>query len=359
MARPLVLCVAVALLMAGCFHRDSGDSGNETGAGPANPGNGDAGPDGGPTPGPGDGANESDGASGLGLSVSWEAFADVPTPRTEVAAAELDGRAWVIGGLLESGTATGAVEVYDPESDSWSEARSLPVPVHHAAAVAAGGRLFVLGGYVGLSTPTDLAFEYEPDLDLWTPVARMPQARGAHAAAVVGDRIVVAGGVGTSGLLPATALYDLAADSWTAGADIPTRRDHLAAVPFGGLVLFIAGRPLDPARNFAVVEAYDPGNDSWSAWPGLREPRGGIAAAVLDGRVFVFGGEEPGATIAPVEVYAPEDGRWHNLTELPHPRHGLGAVAFAERGAIHVLAGGEGPAAFASGWNEALRVNEL
>ena len=58
----------------------------------------------------------------------------------------------------------------------------------------------------------------------------------------------------------------------------------------------------------------------------MRKRRGGIAAATIDGRIVVAGGEEAAGTIGEVEAYEPEGRRWRYLPRLPTPRHGLGVV---------------------------------
>jgi hypothetical protein len=50
------------------------------------------------------------------------------------------------------------------------------------------------------------------------------------------------------------------------------------------------------SRNLASKEAYDPATNSWEQRAPMPTARSGIAAAVLEGRVFVFGGEAPAGT---------------------------------------------------------------
>ncbi|MGH7346251.1 MAG: kelch repeat-containing protein, partial [Candidatus Rokuibacteriota bacterium] len=80
---------------------------------------------------------------------TWVSLAPMPTPRQEVAVAELNGRVFVIGGFGPGSEAVATVEVYDPASDRWETRTPLPAPTHHAAAAVIDGRLFVVGGYSG------------------------------------------------------------------------------------------------------------------------------------------------------------------------------------------------------------------
>jgi N-acetylneuraminic acid mutarotase len=82
----------------------------------------------------------------------------------------------------------------------------------------------------------------------------------------------------------------------------------------------------------------------------LPTARSGIAVAVLDGRIFVFGGEAPMGTFDQVEGYDPATDRWTTWAPMPTPRHGLGAAAVGGR--IFVISGGPRPGGSYSAMNE-------
>ena len=71
----------------------------------------------------------------------WQRLPPLPAARSEVAAAALGGRVYVLGGLTPGGGATDRVEAYDPVASVWEERASMPRPLHHAAAAVADGRL--------------------------------------------------------------------------------------------------------------------------------------------------------------------------------------------------------------------------
>ena len=90
--------------------------------------------------------------------------------------------------------------------------------------------------------------------------------------------------------------------------------------------------------------------DRWEARAPLPTARSGIAAAVLDGRMFVFGCEAPGGTFHQVEAYDGRSNGWSSHARMPTARHGLGAAVVAGR--IYVISGGPTPGASASAANE-------
>jgi N-acetylneuraminic acid mutarotase len=163
--------------------------------------------------------------------------------------------------------------------------------------------------------------------------------RGASAAGVVSGKLVVVGGMGTDHvLLDSIAVYDPASNHWTNRAPIPTVRDHLTADVVGGVLYAIGGRPMEPDKNFDVVEAYDLVADRWTSRTPMPSRRGGLASAVLGGRIHTFGGETRSSVFGNHEAYDPATNRWTVETPMPTPRHGLAAVTVGDR--IYVIGGG-------------------
>jgi N-acetylneuraminic acid mutarotase len=283
----------------------------------------------------------------------WTQGPAMPSSRTEVAVAEVDGKIYVVGGF----GGERELEIYDPAAERWSRGASFPREVHHAAAVGLNGKLYVVGGYVHDWAPTNAVYEYDPADDRWRERAPMPTPRGALAAAAIDGRIHAVGGVGGAGRIGrrgntgAHEVYDPAADKWSTRAALPTPRDHLAVAAAGGRLYAIGGRiDGDYGRNLAANETYDPATDRWQPRAPLPTARSGIAASVLSGRIVVVGGEAPAGTFNQVEAYDPASDGWSAYARMPTARHGLGSVAVG--GKMYVISGGPTPGASASAANE-------
>ncbi|MBN2700986.1 MAG: hypothetical protein JXR29_06000 [Methylothermaceae bacterium] len=293
---------------------------------------------------------------------TWREVAPAPTPRTEVTAAVLDEKIYVIGGFspLRLGnllklSVTDAVEVYDPAEDRWEKTAPLPEPLHHAAAVSTAGRLFVFGGFAPSMTsvwnPVNTVFEYSPDEKRWIRRRSMPTPRGALAVALLDGKIFAIGGYDGEASLPVVEIYDPASDTWQSGPSLSQPRDHLAAASLDGQVYAIGGRVnLDYKLNLGVAEVYDPAIRRWREMASLPTPRSGIAAAVLEDMVVVVGGEGAQGTFKENEAYWPRENSWVALPPLPTSRHGLAAVAV--RGRLYALCGGTRPGGSYSQINE-------
>ena len=197
----------------------------------------------------------------------------------EVASAVLDGKLYVAGGFGNPrGQVLDAFTVYDPATDTWTELAKLPESRHHGALAALDGRLYLTGGGVESFAPRANTWRYDPATDHWTALESMPAPRRAHAAVAVGGLIYVIGGVVEgrhSSPQPGPTTQNRRAARNL--ADLPTYREHLAAVAVEDAIVAIGGRG---TQSVDAVERYDPATDVWTAMAPLPAARGGLAAVV-------------------------------------------------------------------------------
>jgi non-specific serine/threonine protein kinase len=283
---------------------------------------------------------------------AWTQVAEAPAALTEVAAAVLDDRIWVAGGLTAEGAGSADVFVYEPIEVSWSPGPDLPTPVHHSSLVSDGTSLWLVGGYAGngFDAPTAEVWRLEPSApDGWVAEEPLPESRGAGAAAWDGSRIVYAGGVGPDGV--SGAVFALEDGAWSQVARLATPREHLAATTDGdGSVFVLGGRVGGLDANIATADQVQ--GDTATEIGELPTRRGGVAAfwSPAVGACLV-GGESPGGTNAQVECID-VDGDVSVLPALGRPRHGLGAAVVNR--VAYVLLGGDQPGLFVSPTVEAL-----
>lgn len=296
----------------------------------------------------------------------WHAAAPMPTKRTEVAAATLDGKIYVVGGFEKPSMGnvmnfaiTPSVEMYDPAADRWTSKTPLPIGLHHVGIGVVDGRLYIVGGYSksGLSvwSPVATVYAFDPTTESWTERAPMPTARGALSVTEHDGKLYAIGGYDRKANSAAVEVYDPKRNAWTAAASLPTARDHLAAATIAGKIYAIGGRLNgDYSRNLAITERYDPAADRWTRVSDLPTARSGITAAVNDGRIYVCGGEGPEGTFRENEVYDSVRDSWHSMAPMPTARHGLGSAMVD--GHIYVIGGGPTPGGSFSDLNEVFTV---
>ncbi len=130
----------------------------------------------------------------------------------------------------------------------------------------------------------------------------------------------------------------LAQAGWREKGPMEKGRSHLAAAVIDGEIYVAGGTgvlgPLD------IFELYDPIADYWiplPALPGGREQFGMAAAA---GKVFVSGGyikDKSGSPNAELWIYRPEEGQWREGPDMPAAR--AGHVLVAMGGKLYVFGG--------------------
>lgn len=297
----------------------------------------------------------------------WETLAPASIKRTEVAAAAIGGKIYLVGGLREptwieallnplfhrsSWISTDVVEEYDTTLDRWRLRAPLPIPVHHTSVASAANRLYVVGGLIqSPSGPSARVFAYDPTTNSWSERTPMPTPRGALGLAEYNGKLFAVGGIDTNGNSAAVEMYDPVTDTWMPRAALPTPRDHLAVATSNQRIYAIGGRVGgDFTRNLTSVEAYDPIADHWERVADLPSPRSGIAAGIIDDTIYVVGGESSQTTFDLNYAYFPVTNHWERRAPLPTSRHGLGMVSVGGR--LYVLSGGPSPGLAYSSVNE-------
>ena len=267
----------------------------------------------------------------------WRSLPEAPTARLMMAWAVLNDKIWIIGGL-RNGVALQTVESYDPKIGAWQTGPPLPIPLHHAAAATYRGELVVLGGASdNIANGSNKVFALHGGN--WVELPSLRHARAAPAAAVVGNKLVVVGGQNAKQLVPQTEVFD--GSSWKDAANMPTPREHLAAVSDGTYVYTIGGRFLSSDNNSAALERFDPRSGTWNQLVGMPTPRGSYGATYIDGRIVAVGGEEPTMVLNVVEMYDTTDGKWSTLPPMPTARHA--EVVATVGNTIYVIGGANRP----------------
>jgi N-acetylneuraminic acid mutarotase len=263
----------------------------------------------------------------------------LPTPRSEIGAAVADGQLFVLGGGI--GDAQKLNEVLDLGSGQWRSGAPMPRGLNHHGVAALNGRVYVFGGSDENGRPTSTAQEYDPPTSSWRVLAEMPTPRSSPGVAALNGLLYVVGGIGARNT-PVVEIYDPATDTWTSGPALGVARDHFVLVESGGRLLAIGGRIGNLARNVDTVEILEPVAASWTYGAPMPGPRSGFAGGVVNGVVYVFGGEDPTQTYGDVFAYDVASDSWsEGLAPMPTPRHGLAAVEVGGR--IHAIGGGTSP----------------
>ena len=270
-------------------------------------------------------------------AAEWRVLPDAPVERLMMAWAVVGDEIWIAGGLREGETLT-TVQSYNTKTNAWQERPPLPEPLHHATATAYRGDMVVIGGATdNLADASNKVFAFRNGA--WEELPPLNHARAAAAAAAVGDKLVVVGGQNDKQLVKPTEVFD--GNSWSEAADMPTSREHLAAVSDGIYVYTVGGRNLSADENSAAFERFNPASGTWDKLADMPTPRGSYGAAYIDGRIVAVGGEEPTRVLATVEMYDIATGKWATIAPINTPVHGQVVAAVGQT--VYCIGGADRP----------------
>lgn len=205
------------------------------------------------------------------------------------------------------------------------------------------GNIFVLGGYPSTRVSVNTVQVYNPLADSWRITTPLPVALNHTTASSVHGKLYLIGGQrdagGTGPFVDTTYEFDPATERWTTKAPMPTARGGAAAAVLNGKIYVAGGRP-PRGSDFAV---YDPATDTWTRLPDLPTQRNHTGAAAVGGKIYILGGRfgagfESEQTDR-IEVFDPARNAWTAQAAMPRPRGGVNTVEAL--GCIHVF-GGEG-----------------
>jgi N-acetylneuraminic acid mutarotase len=255
------------------------------------------------------------------VSNTWTAKRSVSPNRTGMVAAAVNGRIYLAGGEHTDWTTMRAnviarVDAYDVASNSWSRVASMPGGRYIAnGASVINGRIYVSGGLSGVVTmgawtPTKTLFVYDIASNSWSRKADLPTAGSFGVQGVIGGRLYVYMPPPASGSPARFYRYDPATNKWVTRAAPP----GAVQAGMGGV---INGKFYLAAQR-ARLQVYDPSSNTWAFRASMAQERGGAIPAVLSGKLYLIGGTEFGAEFTRpfLQVYDAGTNTWAIKTPL-------------------------------------------
>ncbi|MDQ3440100.1 MAG: malectin domain-containing carbohydrate-binding protein [Planctomycetota bacterium] len=141
---------------------------------------------------------------------AWSSRASYPISVSHLAAVELGGKIYGMGGERGLNESTGNVSDvyrYDPATNRWTKLASLPVARSHfsSSLFARNGRLIAIGGTGNggaNGTPRNDVTEYNPLTNRWRTLTSLPMALKTPAAALLNGKIISTTGNASGGAVP-------------------------------------------------------------------------------------------------------------------------------------------------------------
>lgn len=275
---------------------------------------------------------------------TWKTLEPLPEPTEGLAVGHVGQVIIAAYGNDNVSGDTNLTRLYNISSDSWSFGTPAPLPVRAEMAYGDtnhGGSFYVIGGRGDVGLLNNLE-RYDPATDTWTTLTPMTTARAAAAAAVQDDAIYViggresGGGPCSGGPLDVVERYDIATDTWTTVAPLPSPRSDAAAVEHGGKIYVFGG--CSGAGFLDEVLVYNPVTDTWSSLTPMPTARASLVADVIGNDVHAIGGWAGGGPLDVNEVYTISSDSWSTAEPIPVGRGEAGIVSHGGR--IYVVAGG-------------------
>jgi N-acetylneuraminic acid mutarotase len=269
-------------------------------------------------------------ASGAG---QWSAGQPSPVVRFEGAAAVVNDRLYAFGGFSEALGAQTSVHQFDPGSGQWSARAPMPRAVTHVQAAVIGTRVYLAGGFEGTNPGVAVAdvLSYDTVANQWssTEIPDLPAPQASAGFVALGTRLHYLGGLLADRCTDTTGhlVFDTAipALGWTSRAAMPETRNHFQAVVLDGRIYVLGGQRGHDCGNTNLTSAhvYDPGTNQWSALAPLPAERSHFEMSVFawNGRIVLGAGvSNTVLNVATVFAYEVANDRWVRWPDLPSAR---------------------------------------
>jgi N-acetylneuraminic acid mutarotase len=273
------------------------------------------------------------------ITNTWTIKAAMPTPRFSFAIVAYQSKIYCIGGLTGRGapfssSVTGAIEVYDPVTNTWETKKPMPTPRANFQANVVDDQIYLIGGITGgPNSAVSTNQVYDPASEKWETKESMPYPVASFSSTVVGNKIYVLGGQGNSDdprNIDVTQIYDATTDSWTIGTPMSITVLNSAACtvsePLGCEEIFLIGGQLGAlgsgGNRTDMVQVLNPENKTWRVGVSMLTARDGLAVAVVNNTVYAMGGAggnilSSGEGYANNEAYTPIGAQPHSPSQTP------------------------------------------
>ena len=261
----------------------------------------------------------------------WATLSPAPSAMHHFQAVAYNNKIYVLEAFSSGGFPNqdpmSSVSIFDTEKNNWQQGGEMPANRRRAGAGAAlyKGKLYLVAGIQhGHSSGTTNMFDvYDPVTQTWSALPDAPHIRDHCSAAVVKDKLYVVGGRNTSYRDPNNKItffsqtmlevdcYDFTTGKWsTLPAKLPLGSGGGAVVNENGVLFYMGGEratdtePNAPRKNVFYLDPAT--NNEWQVADSLHYGRNGMAAAVINNKIYVaggsgggFGGPPPGGMMPP------------------------------------------------------------
>ena len=215
------------------------------------------------------------------------------------------------------------MEQFDPVINSWVPLMCYSSVMSHrgAAVVNFQGFLYLIGGEEDKEAVSSV-HKYNPDTNLWQEVAPMNVSRAGVCAVADKETMYAIGGFANSEPLDVAERFDAKMNSWCRVASTLEKK----LLPFGAVLnarVFLFGgvtRPQssDSFHASSSIEMYDPTSNMWTAIQNTSLPTRFFSVTSFKGNVYVIGKwNQESSHDYFLQIYDVEKNEWRHCASVP------------------------------------------
>ena len=252
----------------------------------------------------------------LTVESRWSRLANLPTPRSELAAAIYNNMVYTISGNSVDG-ASGVVEKYDPNSDNWTILLSKSVPVYDMSAAVLGEKIIVPGGRISSNKATDIMEVFDPRNNTWEKSSNLPTPRSAYGLVSFEGMLYLFGGTDGKNYVNTVLEYDPSEPGWREISLMQFGCFACNAVVNEGKI-YVFEDPGVPSPN-KIFNFYPKranlGEASWELANTLPERLDNLKSTSIASTIYVFCESEDGTS----KMYGllPVSKQWIEIDDIP------------------------------------------
>ncbi|MFT7589024.1 MAG: N-acetylneuraminic acid mutarotase [Limisphaerales bacterium] len=263
---------------------------------------------------------------------TWTQVADCPEELAESQSVVYQDKVYALGGWTGSLNAVSEGFAYDAAADNWSTLAPMLLPVTHSTMAIYNGQIWLVGGFVGDNPgyATDTVQIYDIAANSWSYGPNLPSPRASGGGAFVGTKLYHFGGLLPDRITDINEnlmldLDDLGA-GWQSKADMPVGLNHMGVVSQAGIIYSVGGQMgLDGGTEVIVADmySYDPMVDNWTILSSLPMERSQMRPGTftLNGSIYAAGGRKTGNFHDDIVAYDVANDLWSTVCTMPYKLH--------------------------------------
>ena len=267
---------------------------------------------------------------GAALTCGWTASTVYPIPVMDEPVVTVGTNMYTFSGVTNAALVATS---YKFDGTTWSTIAALPVAVEFASAVTDGTNIYIMGGVNGAGNAVKTLRRYNVATNTYTNLAAFNTNVWGATAAYLNGKIYKFSGNTNTGVTNVLEIYDIATNTWTAGAAYPLSLGFVNCFVSGNFIYAAGGIDAAATPNPSLkTYRYDPATNTWNdaAIADLPATRWGGASALYNGQGLIAGGFVGGANDVNIStsaiVWDPTANAWSTIPSMLAERARMGGA---------------------------------